>query len=48
MDEAEKCDELALMKEGKIIANGTPTKLRKIYDADTFDEVFLRAGGAKT
>ncbi|MGE7836132.1 ABC transporter ATP-binding protein [Viridibacillus arvi] len=47
MDEAEKCDELALMREGKIIATGTPTTLKALYSADTFDEVFLRAGGAK-
>ncbi|MBK3494935.1 ABC transporter ATP-binding protein [Viridibacillus sp. YIM B01967] len=47
MDEAEKCDELALMREGKIITHGTPTELKTLYNAKTFDEVFLQAGGAK-
>lgn len=45
MDEAEKCDELALMREGKIIAQGTPKALKTTFDAENFDEVFLKAGG---
>lgn len=45
MDEAEKCDELALMREGKIIAQGTPKALKEKFDATNFDEVFMKAGG---
>lgn len=45
MDEAEKCDELALMREGKILTQGTPKKLKTAFDADNFDDVFLKAGG---
>lgn len=45
MDEAEKCDELALMREGKIIAQGTPKELKATFNADNFDDVFLKAGG---
>ncbi|WP_397538781.1 ABC transporter ATP-binding protein [Rummeliibacillus pycnus] len=45
MDEAEKCDELALMREGKIIAQGMPVELKTQFKADNFDDVFLKAGG---
>jgi len=45
MDEAEKCDELALMREGKIIAQGMPEELKIQFGADNFDDVFLKAGG---
>lgn len=45
MDEAEKCDELALMREGKIIVQGTPSRLKTQFEADNFDDVFLKAGG---
>ncbi|MFJ8260945.1 ABC transporter ATP-binding protein [Rummeliibacillus sp. NPDC094406] len=45
MDEAEKCDELALMREGKIIAQGMPVELKSQFEADNFDDVFLKAGG---
>ncbi len=45
MDEAEKCDELALMREGKIIAQGMPEALKTQFEADNFDDVFLNAGG---
>ncbi|MGG0658697.1 ABC transporter ATP-binding protein [Rummeliibacillus pycnus] len=45
MDEAEKCDELALMREGKIIAQGMPVELKAQFEADNFDDVFLKAGG---
>lgn len=45
MDEAEKCDELALMREGKIIAQGMPEALKTQFEADNFDDVFLKVGG---
>lgn len=48
MDEAEKCDELAMLRSGKIIATGTPTELKERFHTDSLDDVFLQAGGANT
>ncbi|BDH60007.1 ABC transporter ATP-binding protein [Lysinibacillus sp. PLM2] len=46
MDEAERCDHLAMIREGEIIASGTPAYLKEQYAAQNFDEVFLKVGGA--
>lgn len=45
MAEAEKCDVVAMIRDGGILASGSPKALKAQYDADDFDEVFLRAGG---
>lgn len=45
MDEAEKCDQLIMLRDGHIIAKGTPQALKAHYEAQDFDEVFLKAGG---
>lgn len=45
MDEAERCDQLAMLRDGQIIAYGTPLELKSRYNAQTFNEVFLKAGG---
>jgi len=45
MDEAERCDQLAMLRNGRIIAQGTPQALKNHYQAKDFDEVFLKAGG---
>ncbi|MFJ7918612.1 ABC transporter ATP-binding protein [Lysinibacillus fusiformis] len=45
MDEAERCDQLAMLRNGQIIAQGTPQALKDHYQAKDFDEVFLMAGG---
>jgi ABC-2 type transport system ATP-binding protein len=29
MDEAERCDRLLLMREGRVIANGSPEEIRR-------------------
>ena len=42
MDEADRCDELLLLREGRIIATGTPDELRRRTGADDLDSVFLR------
>lgn len=47
MDEAEKCDRLAMMRDGEIIAAGTPTELKTQYQAQNFDDVFLKIGGGQ-
>lgn len=40
MDEAERCDRLLLMREGRIIADGTPAEIRG--DARDIEDAFLR------
>jgi ABC-2 type transport system ATP-binding protein len=42
MDEADRCDELLLLREGKILAHGTPRELRDRTQAATLDEAFLK------
>ncbi len=42
MDEAEYCDRISIMVAGKIGAMGTPAELKRQFDADTIDEVFVR------
>ncbi|MEQ6854130.1 ABC transporter ATP-binding protein [Lysinibacillus capsici] len=45
MDEAERCDQLAMLRSGHIIAQGTLQELKEHYQAKDFDEVFVKAGG---
>lgn len=48
MDEAEYCNRISIMVDGKIAALGSPSELRKSYQAKDMDEVFYRlARGAK-
>ncbi|MBM7650872.1 ABC transporter ATP-binding protein [Neobacillus cucumis] len=47
MDEAEKCDYLAMVRDGEIITSGSPQELKKQYGIATLEEVFLKAGGGK-
>jgi ABC-2 type transport system ATP-binding protein len=42
MDEADRCDRLVLMRDGRILATGTPTKLREDTGADDLEGAFLR------
>lgn len=42
MDEAEYCDRVSIMVEGKIEALDTPKNLKKEYDTDSMDGVFLK------
>ncbi len=42
MDEAEYCDRVSIMVDGKIEALDTPNKLKEHYGADTMNEVFLK------
>ena len=42
MDEAEYCDRVSIMADGRIVALDTPEKLKKQYDAANMDEVFLK------
>jgi len=47
MDEAEKCDVLAMIREGVLIESGSPQQLIKDYNTDRLEEVFLKAGRDK-
>ncbi len=42
MDEAEYCDRVSIMADGKIVALDTPQKLKEQYNAANMDEVFLK------
>ena len=44
MDEAEKCDFIAMVRDGSFIASGTPRQLKEQYNVNSLDEVFLDAG----
>jgi len=42
MDEAEYCDRISIMNEGKIVALDTPAGLKKQYDAESVEDVFIK------
>jgi ABC-2 type transport system ATP-binding protein len=42
MDEAEYCDRISIMNEGKIVALDTPSNLKKQYIANSVEEVFIK------
>ena len=42
MDEAERCDRLLLMREGRIIADGSPDEIRARTGAADIEQAFLR------
>ncbi|MDQ1004494.1 ABC-2 type transport system ATP-binding protein [Neobacillus niacini] len=45
MDEAEKCDCLAMVRDGEIITSGSPSQLKNQYGITSLEDVFLKAGG---
>ncbi|WP_067727905.1 ABC transporter ATP-binding protein [Oceanobacillus damuensis] len=46
MDEAEKCDRLGLMRDGELIAVGTPEALKNETKTGSIEQAFLVYGGA--
>jgi len=48
MDEADRCDSLLLIREGRLLAQSTPDELRALTGAQELDDAFLRLieGGA--
>ncbi|MFC0523561.1 ABC transporter ATP-binding protein [Pontibacillus salicampi] len=46
MDEAEKCNRLAMLRNGYVIATGSPDVLRAHTNTTTLEEAFLAYGGA--
>jgi len=45
MDEAEKCDKLGMVRDGQLIAVGTPEYLKQQTNQDTLEEAFIQYGG---
>jgi ABC-2 type transport system ATP-binding protein len=43
MDEAEKCDQVGLIINGKLLAIGTPCELKHKFNVHSIEEVFLKA-----
>jgi ABC-2 type transport system ATP-binding protein len=42
MDEAEYCDRISIMNDGKIVALDTPATLKQQYNANNIEEVFIK------
>jgi len=42
MDEAERCDRLLLLRDGRLVATGSPDELRRRTGSRGLDDVFLR------
>jgi ABC-2 type transport system ATP-binding protein len=42
MDEADRCDEIVLLRDGRILARGTPAELRARTGAESIEDAFLR------
>lgn len=48
MDEAEYCDRISIMNDGKIVALDTPAELKRLYQASSVEEVFVKIARPKT
>jgi ABC-type multidrug transport system ATPase subunit len=46
MDEAERCDRVHVLNEGRSLADGEPRALMRAAGADTFQDYFLQKVGA--
>jgi len=42
MDEAEYCDRVSIMSDGRIVALDTPAALKKQYDVESVEDVFIK------
>ncbi len=47
MDEAERCDDLVLIRDGKVVAHDTPVALRQRTHTNTVEQSFLKLAGGK-
>ena len=45
MDEADRCDELLFIRDGRVIARGSPSELRATAGTDNLEAAFLRFAG---
>jgi ABC-2 type transport system ATP-binding protein len=41
MDEAERCDDLVLLRNGRIVATGSPSELLEETQTEDLEEAFL-------
>lgn len=48
MDEADRCDELLFIRDGKVLAQGAPAELRKRAATDNLEKAFLKFAGEET
>ncbi|MDO3410573.1 ABC transporter ATP-binding protein [Saccharibacillus sp. CPCC 101409] len=48
MDEAEKCHRLGMVRDGRLIAVGTPDGLKQDTGSDTIEQAFLYYGGVRS
>lgn len=48
MDEAEKCDRLGMIRDGKLLAADTPTALLQATGSTSIEEAFLYYGGVRS
>lgn len=48
MDEAEKCDRLGMLRDGRLIAVNTPEQLKMNTNSSSIEEAFLAYGGARS
>jgi ABC-2 type transport system ATP-binding protein len=46
MDEADRCDELVLLRDGRVVATGSPAELREQTGESDLEEAFLRLAEA--
>jgi ABC-2 type transport system ATP-binding protein len=47
MDEAERCDDLVLLREGRVVATGAPRELRARTRTDDLETAFLAIAEAE-
>jgi ABC-2 type transport system ATP-binding protein len=47
MDEADRCDDLLLLREGRVVAAGTPAAIRERTGSDDLEQAFLQLAGAE-
>ncbi|SDJ45619.1 ABC transporter ATP-binding protein [Salimicrobium halophilum] len=47
MDEAEKCDRLAMLRDGRMIASGSPSEWKEELHVESIEDVFLHYGRRK-
>lgn len=45
MDEVEKFNSLGMIRDGKLIATGSPAEIKKVSNSNTIEEAFLYYGG---
>ncbi|WP_226537290.1 ABC transporter ATP-binding protein [Fictibacillus halophilus] len=47
MDEAEKCGQLGMLRDGRLIASGSPQQLKESTASATIEDAFLYYGGVR-